>query len=349
MRACVIGAGHISRQHLACLRTLPDVEIAGVCDLSPALAESAAEQFGAAKWYVEHREMLEDLQPDVVHIGTPPASHYSLAVDALEASAHTIVEKPITTRCEDLEKLIELAERRRCLLLEDHNYLFNHTIQRLLEWIASGAFGEVVHVDVVINLDILAEGSRMVDPNLPHPSLSLPGGAIAEFLTHMAYLSHAFVGAHRSLRTIWAKKSEGSPLPSDEFRALIDAERGTAMLSFSSHAQPDYFLVQAYGTKMRAEAHLFEPRIICERLLGGPKPLQPLGNGLLRARDEFRCAFASIRRKLGGGPGVYEGLWELLRRTYECITHGSSGPISLEEIKAVNTLVAALTDPANRA
>jgi predicted dehydrogenase len=313
------------------------------------MAESAAEQYGVAKWYVEHREMLEDLQPDVVHIGTPAASHYSLAVDALEASAHTIVEKPITTRYEDLEKLIELAEARRRLLLEDHNYLFNHTIQRLLKWIASGDFGDAVHVDVIINLDILAEGSAMVDPNLPHPTLSLPGGAIADFLTHMAYLSHALVGAHRSLRTIWAKKSEDSPLPSDEFRALIDAERGTAMLSFSAHAQPDCFLVQAYGTKMRAEAHLFEPTITRERLLGGPKPLHPMGNGLLRARDDFRCAFASIWRKLGGGAGAYEGLWEFLRRAYEHIAHGSPAPISLEEIRAVNALVADLTDPVNRA
>jgi predicted dehydrogenase len=328
---------------------LPEAELAGVSDLSSALAESAAEQFGVAKSYVDHREMLEDARPAVVHIATPPATHYALALDALEADAHLIVEKPITTRWEDFEKLRNHAEARGKLLLEDHNYLFNRTIERIREWIASGAFGEVVHVDVILNVDILGEGSRMVDPNLPHPSLSLPGGVIAEFLTHMAYLSHAFVGEHRSVRTLWSKRRPESPVPSDEFRSLIDAERGTSMLFFSAHAQPDCFLVQVYGTRMRAEAHLFEPRLISERLLGGPKPLLPLRNGLRRARDEFRGGFASIWRKLGGGPGVYEGQWELLRRTYRSLARGLPAPISLEQIEAVNRLVYALTDDAGLA
>ena len=46
MKAALIGAGQIARQHLACLRELPGVEVAAVCDLSPAMAESAAERFG---------------------------------------------------------------------------------------------------------------------------------------------------------------------------------------------------------------------------------------------------------------------------------------------------------------
>ena len=41
IKAALIGAGHIARQHLACLRELPGVEVVGICDLSPAMAESA--------------------------------------------------------------------------------------------------------------------------------------------------------------------------------------------------------------------------------------------------------------------------------------------------------------------
>ena len=60
MKTCIIGAGHIARQHLACLRRLPGVRVEGVCDLSAALAESAAEQYGVPHWYVDHRRMLDD-------------------------------------------------------------------------------------------------------------------------------------------------------------------------------------------------------------------------------------------------------------------------------------------------
>jgi predicted dehydrogenase len=347
MRAAVIGAGHIARQHLACLQTLPDVQTVAVCDLSPSLAESAAERFGVARWYTDHRRMLDDARPDVVHIGTPPATHYPLAVDSLEAGAHIIVEKPVTVRYEDLRKLIEEAGRRDRMLLEDHNYLFNGSIQRVLGWVGSGELGDVIHVDVVFCQDLLGEGNRLTDPNAPHPSLSLPGGAIAEFLTHLAYLSYAFVGEHRSVRTKWDKRSSNSLLPSDELRALIVAERGTAMLMFSAHAQPDAFFVRVYGTRMCVEAHLFEPRVVCQRLRGGPRPLMPVLNGLQQARDELRYAFGSLWRKLGG-PGVYEGQWELLRRAYRAMADGASPPIPIEQIDAVNRLVAELTADRNR-
>ena len=87
LRVAVIGAGHISRQHLSCLQKLPVAETVGVCDLSPAMAESAAEQFGVSRWFTDHREMLDAVRPDVVHVGTPPRSHYALGRDALEAVA----------------------------------------------------------------------------------------------------------------------------------------------------------------------------------------------------------------------------------------------------------------------
>ena len=45
IQTAVVGAGHIAREHIACVRELPGVHLAGVCDLSPALAESAAERF----------------------------------------------------------------------------------------------------------------------------------------------------------------------------------------------------------------------------------------------------------------------------------------------------------------
>ena len=51
IKAALIGTGQIARQHLGCLRELPGVEVAGVCDLSPAMAESAAERFGVPAWY----------------------------------------------------------------------------------------------------------------------------------------------------------------------------------------------------------------------------------------------------------------------------------------------------------
>src|SRR4051794_13129710 len=119
IKAALIGTGQIARQHLSCLRTLPEVEVVGVCDLSPALAESAAERFGVPAWYTDHRHLLNETQPDVVHVTTPPTSHFSLALSAIDAGAHVLVEKPVTVNRAELDMLIDRASERGRILVED--------------------------------------------------------------------------------------------------------------------------------------------------------------------------------------------------------------------------------------
>ena len=119
---------------------------------------------------------------------------------ALDAGAHVIVEKPATVTRAELETLIDHASERGRVLVEDYNYIFNDAPARSLALMASGDFGAVTHVEVLICIDILAPGSPFADPNAPHPCLSMAGGAIADFLPHLASLAHLFVGPHRSAR-----------------------------------------------------------------------------------------------------------------------------------------------------
>src|SRR5688500_10140234 len=128
LKAAIIGAGHIARQHLACLRELSGVEIAAVADLSRATAECAADRFRVPRWYTDHRRMLDEAKPDVVHVATPPASHFPLAMDALSAGAHVIVEKPATVHYDDLVTLVRHARSQQRVLLEDYNYVFNSQV-----------------------------------------------------------------------------------------------------------------------------------------------------------------------------------------------------------------------------
>jgi predicted dehydrogenase len=340
IKAALIGTGQIARQHLGCLRELPEVAVVGVCDLSPAMAESAAERFGIPAWYTDHRRMIDAVRPDVVHVTTPPPSHFALAMAALDAGAHVVVEKPATVTFAELELLLGRASDLGRVVVEDYNYLFNAAPRAILDLIASGEFGAVTHVEVLICLDILGKGSPFADPNAPHPCLTMAGGAIADFLTHLASLAHLFVGPHRAAHAVWSKRgARPSPLPSDEFRALIDAERGTAALGFSANTQPDAFWLRVYGEKMQAVANLFETRLTIDRHRAGPKPLTPLLNGLSESRDVRRAALGGLRRKLSGGPGAYEGLWELLARTYRALGSGAEPPITARQIVEVNRLV----------
>jgi predicted dehydrogenase len=340
IKAALIGTGQIARQHLGCLCEMPDVTVVGVCDLSPVRAESTAERFGIPAWYTDHRRMLDEVRPDVVHVTTPPTSHFPLAMAALDGGAHVVVEKPATVTFSELDILLGHASDRGRVVVEDYNYLFNAAPRAIFDLIVSGEFGAVAHVEVLICLDILGKESPFADPNAPHPCLTMAGGAIADFLTHLASLAHLFVGPHRAAHAVWSKRgARTSPLPSDEFRALIDAERGTAVLGFSANTQPDAFWLRVYGEKMQAVANLFETRLTIDRNRAGPKPLTPLFNALSESRDVRRAALGGLRRKLSGGPGAYEGLWDLLRRTYRALGSGAEPPITSRQIVEVNRLV----------
>jgi predicted dehydrogenase len=172
----LIGAGQIARQHLTCLKTLAGIELAAVCDLSPATAEAAAERYGIQAWFTDHRAMLEKVRPDVVHVTTPPTSHFPLAMDSFNAGAHVIVEKPATSTFEELKTLVRRAQEAGRHLVEDHNYIFNNAPQQILQRIGSGQFGAVTHVEVLICLDIFGP-SGFADPNSPHPALTLAGAS----------------------------------------------------------------------------------------------------------------------------------------------------------------------------
>jgi predicted dehydrogenase len=150
VKAALIGAGQIARQHLTCLRALPDVELAAICDLSSTTAEAAAERYGIRASFTDHRAMLEKARPDVVHVTTPPTSHFGLAMDLFDAGAHVIVEKPATSTFEELETLARRAQEVVRHLVEDHNYVFNHAPQEILRRIESGQFRAVTHVEVLL-------------------------------------------------------------------------------------------------------------------------------------------------------------------------------------------------------
>jgi predicted dehydrogenase len=339
VKAALIGAGQIARQHLDCLKTLPCVELAAICDLSAATAEAAAERYGVGAWFTDHRVMLEDVRPHVVHITTPPTSHFGLALDSVNAGAHVIVEKPATPTLEELETLVRCAQDAGRHVVEDHNYLFNHAPQEILRRIESGDFGAVTHVEVFICLDILGPDG-FADPNAPHPALTLAGGAIADFLPHLASLVHLFVGAHQTAQTIWTKRRE-SPLPYDEFRAVLNAERGTAALGFSAGSQPDAFWLRVYGERMQASANLFETRLTFDGPRNVPKPLRPFFSGLDEGKAIRRAALTTLLRKFKG-PGAYEGLWELLARTYRALADRSTLPVTARDVLEVSRMVEAL-------
>jgi predicted dehydrogenase len=293
-----------------------------------------------AAWFTDHAAMLREVKADVVHVTTPPTSHFRLAIDALDSGAHVVVEKPATATLQELEELVRHATERRRLVTEDYNYVFNHATREIARWVEDGTLGAVVHVEVMMSLSLFGPGG-FADPNARHPALALAGGALADFLPHLASLAHRFIGAHRRAHAIWTKRRP-SILPYDELHGVVEGERATATLGFSATAQPDAFWLRVFGERAQASTNLFETRLTSERLRDGPKPLQPLFNGLEEGKAVRRAAIGTLLRKFKPGPGAYDGMWHLLTATYEALARSTALPVPTEHVLEVNRMVEAL-------
>jgi predicted dehydrogenase len=93
------------------------------------MAKQLGERFGVSGCFSDLEEMLQATSPDVVHITTPPQSHFSLAKQCLQSGSHVYLEKPFTITAEEAESLIELAESRGLKITVGHNYLFSRCLK----------------------------------------------------------------------------------------------------------------------------------------------------------------------------------------------------------------------------
>jgi predicted dehydrogenase len=339
VQSIVIGCGAIAREHLAALKEIEKAVVVGVCDISAAKAEATAERFGIKKWSTDYEQLLQETKPSLVHITTPPSTHFPIARTCLAAGLNVLCEKPITVEYRDFLKLKSLAAHNGCMLLENHNIRFHSSIERIRSLISSGSFGDVLEVQIMVHVNLFGAGSPYVDENVRHFGLALPGGVIGDFLTHIACLTYFFAGSPVDLRTIWTKHTAKSPLPTDEFRGLIKGERVSAYVGFSGNAQPSGFWVRVVGTKMQAETNLYEPpRIAFRRFRAGQVAVASLIDGLAEGWGVVKGTTAAFWKKLAG-TSRYDGLPQFLMQVYQALGRQEAQPIPLDEIDAIARLV----------
>ncbi len=95
-RSAIIGAGLICPFHIAGIRRSGLAEVVALCDINLPQARQIAEKYGIPQ-VVERVAELQELDLDVIHIATPPNSHFSLTMQTLEMGCHVFVEKPLAT------------------------------------------------------------------------------------------------------------------------------------------------------------------------------------------------------------------------------------------------------------
>ncbi|HXI87916.1 MAG TPA: Gfo/Idh/MocA family oxidoreductase, partial [Parvularculaceae bacterium] len=136
----LIGAGYIANWHAAALKRVKNARLVAVSDRAPSAAEGFAAPRGL-KTCASLGAMLAEV--DCVHVLTPPAAHYGIAREVLDAGKHCFVEKPMTLDANEARALGALAEAKGVALGVNHNFLMLPGYERLKADIANNVIGPV--------------------------------------------------------------------------------------------------------------------------------------------------------------------------------------------------------------
>lgn len=126
-----------------------------VSDLDPKRLAVAERQYPGIKATTDYRDILADPRVQAVAIATPVRLHYQLALEALRAGKHVLVEKPVTETAEQARHLMEEAAARDLVLMVDHTFIYTPAVRKMRDLVQSGELGEIYYYDSVrVNLGL---------------------------------------------------------------------------------------------------------------------------------------------------------------------------------------------------
>lgn len=154
IRIGVIGCGYWGPNLIRNFHDNDRSAVAMVCDLDPAKLARATRFAPTAQTTTDVATMLAS-DIDAVVIATPVSSHYELALAALEAGKHVLIEKPMAATSVQCARLIEEATRRGLVLMVDHTFVYTGAVRKIRELIQNGDLGQVYYYDSVrVNLGL---------------------------------------------------------------------------------------------------------------------------------------------------------------------------------------------------
>jgi len=340
IKVAIVGCGKIADSHAWAIGRIAECEIVGVCDQEPLMAKQLHQRFPVKGWYSDIHALLHDARPDVVHITTPPQSHYSLGKVCLEHGCNVYIEKPFTRNTQEAKDLIELAVRRGLKVTAGHDDQFRHAARRLRAIAKSGYLGDPpYHLESIYGYEIGTTGyaaALLGDKN--HWVRALPGGLFQNIISHgLAQIAEYLADDAPRVKVIAFVSPMLAGLGEhgivDELRVMIaDRAGNTAYFTFSSHLRPclhefrilgprnglvlnldNETVIRLSGRRRKSYLEQFVPPVVFAR--------QYLGNALVNARSFLARDFHSKA-----------GMKCLIESFYRSIRDDSPLPVSYREI-----------------
>lgn len=163
VRIAVVGLGRWGTNYLSSLTSLPGAELGCGCDTDPRKRSVAIDR-GLLDVRSRIDDVVSDPTLDAVVIATPSETHAPLAELCLEAGKHVLVEKPLSSDPTVARQVVEVAKRKKRVLLVGHLTLHNAAFVHMAKLVVDGAIGRI--------LRIRTERSSIAQPGRDEPVLS---------------------------------------------------------------------------------------------------------------------------------------------------------------------------------
>jgi predicted dehydrogenase len=351
LRVAIVGCGKIADAHASQIRRIAGCEIVGVCDTEPLMARQLFERFPVKAHFSDVTELLRRARPDVVHITTPPESHFDLAKLCLERGCHVYVEKPFTLHVDDAESLIALSARTGRKLTVGHDDQFSHVTRRMRSLIQREYLGgPPVHMESSYCYDLGDEYARAVLGDRQHWIRRLPGKLLHNIISHgVARIAEFLSGerprviAHGFVSPRLAAMGEREIV--DELRVIIqDDASTTACFTFSSRLRPTLHQFRIYGPNGGLVLDQDQETLIKVRGTRfksyGEKFLPPV----TLAAQHLGNAFTNLGTFLARDFHMKSGMKCLIEAFYRSIVDGGPVPIPYREIVLTARIMEAIFD-----
>ncbi len=149
MKYALIGCGRIATNHIKAVLN-NHLELAAVCDILPEHMESLLAKHGlendpSIRRYTDYRQLLQEVQPQLVAIATESGLHAQIALDCIDAGVNVIVEKPMAMSIQDAEEIIRRSQEKGVKVSACHQNRFNVAVQEMRRALEGGRFGKLSH------------------------------------------------------------------------------------------------------------------------------------------------------------------------------------------------------------
>jgi predicted dehydrogenase len=155
IKTAVIGSGFMGKVHTEAVRRLGNVEVVALASSPRQEASKLAHVFDVPNVSSTWKNIVKDPEVEVVHICTPNALHFPIAMAAMEAGKHVVCEKPLAMSVDEAKQMVDLAKKKKIAHCVNHNLRYYPVVQHIREMIANGDLGEILVVQGTYSQDWL--------------------------------------------------------------------------------------------------------------------------------------------------------------------------------------------------